>query len=145
MIQIATEGGASCIIISRLLVRESHNFSLILIKRSEDELAHGTYSAWLKVKADGVWSPSEGGETSEQLFADYVTWGVHAEAEFMPKFALYSTYPGLSIWLKTLNWEKSMKEASAKGFPLITHQNIGYNLDNSHINPSKAPVVFEIR
>ena len=38
-----------------------------------------------------------------------------------------------------------MKEASAKGFPLITHQNIGYNLDNSHINPSKAPVVLEGR
>ena len=63
----------------------------------------------------------------------------------MPYFALHRTSPRLSTRLKTLNWEKSREEASAKGFPLITHQNIGYNLDNSHIIPSKAPVVFEIK
>ena len=38
-----------------------------------------------------------------------------------------------------------MKEAMAKGFPLITHQNHGYNLDFGHQNPSKSLVVFEIQ
>ena len=63
----------------------------------------------------------------------------------MLNFALLATYPGLSIGPKTLNWEKSMKEALVKGLPLITHQDNGYNLDNSHVIPSKAPVVFEIK
>ena len=62
----------------------------------------------------------------------------------MPYFALHRTSPRLSTRLKTLNWEKSMKEASAKGFPLINHQKHGYNLDNGNQIPSKCLVVLKI-
>ena len=37
-----------------------------------------------------------------------------------------------------------MKEASGKGFPLITHQKHGYNLDNGNEIPSKCLVVLKI-